>query len=394
MSKSKFGGFLVAFLSIIIFVACGDGGGSGGGGTGTLSLSLTDATTSEYQAVYITIDAVQVHLGGNESSPNHWQDIEMYASPLTVNLLDLVNGVREELGIAELPSGHYTQMRLIIGNTKDDPNLPYANFVIDTSNPPETYELKVPSGFQTGEKIVGGFDINTNQTTELILDIDACRSVVKSAGSNDKWLLKPTIKIAYPDFYGIITGQVTDSDTDAPLEGVMISAQYFDSGPSLDEKDRVNVQASTITDQDGNYKLFVAPGTYYLVGYKDGYDTEFITGFVVEAEQVYTDENFQLVTAAATGTVAGEITLPGATNEQFATLSFRQAVNGDMIEIKAINVLNGSLPTYQTTLPVLPPGEDFRIVASSIGYGTESQDFNLTATGITLPYIIFAAVVP
>lgn len=394
MSQSKFGGLLVAFLSIIIFVSCGDGGGSGGSGTGTLSLSLTDAATSEYQAVYITIDAVQVHLGGNESSPNHWQDIEMYDSPLTVNLLDLVNGVREELGIAELPSGHYTQMRLIIGSKPDDANLPYANFVIDTSNPPVTYELKVPSGFQTGEKIIGGFEINPNQTTELILDIDACRSVVKSAGSNDKWLLKPTIKVAYPDDYGIIYGRVTDFSTGDPLEGVMISAQYFDSDPSLDEKDRVNVQATTITDQDGYYKLFVAPGTYYLVAYTDGYDTEVITNFVVEAEQIYDPENFQLVTAAATGTVDGEITLPGATNEQFATLSFRQAVNDDMIEIKAINVLNGSDPTYQTTLPASPQGENYRVVASSFGYSTESQDFILTDTGITLPDIIFTAVVP
>jgi hypothetical protein len=394
MAHSKFVGFLVLFLSLILLVSCSDGGGSSGGGTGTLSLSLTDASTSEYQAVYMTIIAVQVHLGGNTSSPNNWQDIEMYDSPLTVNLLDLVNGVREELGIAELASGHYTQMRLIIGDTPDDPNLPYANFVIDTSNPPVTYELKVPSGSQTGEKIVGGFRINTNQTTELILDIDACRSVVKSAGNNDKWIIKPTIKVADPATYGIITGIVTDSTpSPQPIEGVMISAQSFDNS-SLDEKDWVNVQATTITDQDGNYKLFVAPGTYYLVAFKDGYDTEFITDFVVEAEQIYNGENFQLVPAAATGTVDGEITLPGATNEQFATLSFRQTENIDMIEIKAINVLNGSLPTYQTTLPVLPPGEDYRVVASSIGYGTESQDFNLTAAGITLPDINFAAVVP
>jgi hypothetical protein len=266
--------------------------------------------------------------------------------------------------------------------------------VIDTSNPPVTYELKVPSGSQTGEKIVGGFRINTNQTTELILDIDACRSVVKSAGNNDKWIIKPTIKVADPATYGIITGIVTDSTpSPQPIEGVMISAQSFDNS-SLDEKDWVNVQATTITDQDGNYKLFVAPGTYYLVAFKDGYDTEFITDFVVEAEQIYNGENFQLVPAAATGTVDGEITLPEATNEQFATLSFRQTVNGDMIEIKAINVLNGSLPTYQTTLPVLPPGEDYRVVASSIGYGTESQDFNLTAAGIILPDINFIAVVP
>jgi hypothetical protein len=36
------------------------------------------------------------------------------------NLCELVNGVREELGLASLRSGHYTQMRLIIGRDPDD----------------------------------------------------------------------------------------------------------------------------------------------------------------------------------------------------------------------------------------------------------------------------------
>jgi len=141
MSFSKLVRLFLSFLFITVLFSCSGGGGSSDGGTGTLSLGLTDASTNEYQAVYITIDDVQVHLGGNESNPNHWQSVEMYDSPLTVNLLELVNGVREELGIADMPVGNYTQMRLIIGDTPDDPNLPYANFVIDTSIPPDTYEL-------------------------------------------------------------------------------------------------------------------------------------------------------------------------------------------------------------------------------------------------------------
>jgi len=64
----------------------------------------------------------------------------------TYNLLELVNGVREQLGITELVTGHYTQMRLIIGDSPDDTiNLlseghPYANHIIDNS---ELSEIKL-----------------------------------------------------------------------------------------------------------------------------------------------------------------------------------------------------------------------------------------------------------
>ena len=52
-----------------------------------------------------------MHKGGSEDDQN-WEPV---ASPdKTYNLLDLTNGVREELGIADLEAGDYTQMRLLL----------------------------------------------------------------------------------------------------------------------------------------------------------------------------------------------------------------------------------------------------------------------------------------
>ena len=95
----------------------------------------------------------------------------------TSNLLDLANGVREDLALVKLADGLYTQMRLIIGTNPDsglnilNRTHPYANYVIDLSD--AAHELKVPSGLQTGIKLVQGFEINANSTTELNLDFDA-----------------------------------------------------------------------------------------------------------------------------------------------------------------------------------------------------------------------------
>jgi len=402
MKALKLSAWIILSLSILIFAACsGDGGGgSGSAGTGTLALSLTDNSTEEYSAVYITIKNVEVHLGGNEKNHNSWQTVDLPIDPdtgfpkerLTVNLLELVNGVREDLGIAELEKGHYTQMRLIIDSEPDDTinilsqNHPHANYVIDQSNPPNVHELKIPSGFQTGVKIVGGFDINTNQTTELILDFDACRSVVQ-AGNSGQWLLKPTIKIASLEDFSIINGTVTvTGDPDSGIEGALVSAQIFNGGLTVEkDDDELIIQAATITDSNGKYKLFVTPGDYNLVVYAEAKVPDFrkVSTTAGEVFELSTAENFTL-TDSLSGTVSVDVTIAGADDEQYATLSFRQEANCadcdeyEKIEIKAINVVNGS--TYETGLPV----GTYSLVASSFGYETQKpDDFTITDGGDT-----------
>ena len=379
--------WIASSLFIAMLAACG-GGESSSSSTGTLSLSLSDATTAEYNAVYVTIEEVQVH----NDEGGSWQIV---ASPnKTYNLLELVNGVREQLGITELETAHYTQMRLIIGKSPDDTiNLlseshPYANYIIDNTD--TYYELKIPSGFQTGVKIVGGFDINTDQTTELILDFDACRSVVQ-AGNSGKWLLKPTIKIANLEDFSIINGTVTD-DSAAGIEGALVSAQIFNGGTTeTKDDDELIIQAATITDSNCEYKLFVTPGTYNLVVYAEATVPDFrkvstTTGEVLEGSAA---ENFTL-TDSPTGTVSGSVSIMGADDEQYATLSFRQeavCTNCDpyeKIEIKAINVVNGS--TYGTGLPV----GTYSLAASSFGYETQNpDDFEIKDGEDTYVYVTF-----
>ena len=140
--------FLSLFLGIFM-TACGGGGGTSGGGSGTLTTMLTDSATAEYKAVYVTVASVQVHSAGGQ-----WETV---ATPnKTYNLLDLVNGVRETLGVDTLAAGHYTQMRIIMGETPDSSlNIlstlhPFANYVIDPGD--VVHELKVPSGNQTASR--------------------------------------------------------------------------------------------------------------------------------------------------------------------------------------------------------------------------------------------------
>jgi len=363
----------LACLAFVLFLsACGGGGSSSSstdGGQGTLSTSLTDASTEDYQAVYVTIERVDVHHDDDES----WETV---ANPgKTYNLLDLVNGVVEQLGEVILDSGHYTQMRLIIGEDHDqslnifDQPHPYANYIIDQDDLAQ--ELKVPSGTQTGLKIVNGFDINDNQTTELILDFDALRSVVK-AGSSGKYLLKPTVKVLTTADYAIVYGTVTAAEIDplTPLENTFVTAQI--AAPEEDDvKDRVVIQSGTLSAENGEYALFLEPGSYNLVANLAGYLPACTT--VALGEDSTSIVDFSLAAEAVLpGSISGQVSIDSVTEDQHITIEFRREADcsGDnqMTTVKSVEIADGGL--YEVTLA---PGE-YQVVVTSYGKETTVID--------------------
>ncbi|MFO7732180.1 MAG: DUF4382 domain-containing protein [Candidatus Aminicenantes bacterium] len=350
-------------LPIVGLIACGIGGSD----SGQLSLSLTDAATDLYDAVYITVKQIDVHRA--DEGEEMWQTI---ATPgRTYNLLELVNGVREQLALVDLTAGHYSQLRLYLGDMPDDrANIlsrphPFPNYVIDSEQ--AYHELKIPSGYQSGVKIVHAFTIGESGTTELILDFSASESVV-IAGRSGQYLLKPTIKVLTESEASIVSGTVTQAADEAVVEGAIVSAQVYDAG-AADIKDQVAVKASTVSDETGGFKMFIAPGAYNIVAAKMDYATA-AAALTTEAGMTYT-QDFALA-AAEKGAVGGEVTIAGATDETFVTISFRQEVtlpDGTtkvMIEVLSVNVANGG--EYEIELPV----GDYSVVAWTYGQTTQS----------------------
>jgi hypothetical protein len=170
--------------------------------------------------------------------------------PKTIDLLKLVDDVRFYIGAADLSAGNYTQMRLVADANNSDGGInelseqhPFANYVIDSNN--NYHELKIPSGDKTGFKIIHGFTIYANTTTELNLDFDVCKSVIEK-GDKDPWILKPTVKVFDDHEKAIIRGMVTDSTTTLGMPGVLVPVQNYNAGAS-DLKDEVLVHTATIT---------------------------------------------------------------------------------------------------------------------------------------------------
>jgi hypothetical protein len=100
-------------------------------------------------------------------------------TPQTVDLLSLQDGVFADLGLANLPAGHYNQLRIEVGDS----------WVVDSSG---THPLEVPSGDESGIKIIRGFDVLECGTTTMTLDWD----VGAHLGENSNgFVLRPVIAV-------------------------------------------------------------------------------------------------------------------------------------------------------------------------------------------------------
>ena len=211
------GSALSAFV-VSLLAACGGGGGDGStpappaAATGTLRVALTDAPACGFDHVYVTVERVRVHQTSSASDNDAgWSEVVLNPAQ-RIDLLGLTNGVLAELGQTLLVAGQYQQVRLVLRpNGGGTP----ANSVVPTGGT-ET-PLDTPSATQSGLKLVHGFTVPPNTLTDLLLDFDACRSVVRKG--NGGFNLKPVIRVI-PRGTAAIVGTV-----DPALIGVTVSVQ-------------------------------------------------------------------------------------------------------------------------------------------------------------------------
>lgn len=367
--------------------------GIGGGNIGTLSLGLTDGPPPKntYDAIYVTIKEISVKHEDKEG----WDRLTgpELDLPKTFNLLDLVNGVIADLGVVELEAGHYNQMRLLLGTEPDEEeNIlgeahDYANYLI-LEGDDEQIPLKVPSGYQTGIKLVNGFDIEVEGSTELVLDFDANKSIVK-AGKSGKWLLKPTIKMIESVTYSV-EGFVEDNE-DNRLAEADVSAQIYDSA-ALDPKDEITVAASAKSNDNGYYFMYLSlyQEKYNIVATKDGYlpackvlDSDgLIAGYI---------RDFNLTPAAATGTFTGSargLESP----EDTALFSIRQVdASCGMIEVASRSAVNTTAEPADYFDPITLPVGTYEVVVSAEGEETQVWSIEVTAATETVLDVFYSA---
>lgn len=323
--------FAIGAAVLAGLAACG-GGGESASGSGTLRLALTDAPSCGYDAVHVTVEKVRVHQssGANDTDAG-WSEIVLNPAR-RVDLLGLTNGVLMELGQTPLPTGKYTQLRLVLA--ENNASQPLANAVLPTGG--SEVALKTPSGQQSGVKTNINIDIAANKMADFVLDFDACKSVVR-AGASGQYLLKPVVTVI-PRYVSGVQGQV---DPALGSAGAMVSLQLGGT-----------VVKATVPDATGRFLLQpVEPGNYTLVLTAPARTTAVVTGVPVVAE-----------TVTPIGTAASPIVLPASATASVAgtapvdTLvrALQPLTAGVSVEVGG-QFVNAATGAYAFTLPVAAP---------------------------------------
>jgi hypothetical protein len=388
---------LLWFMALLVFFlsGCGGGGGDSSAPPGTLGVSITDAPSCGFEAVNITVSKVRVHQSASAGEGDAgWAEI-ILTPARKINLLDLTNGALEELGQTPLAAGHYTQLRLVLDSNTGSS---LANSIV-LQGTTEEIPLVTPSAVQSGIKLINEFDVVSEERVDLVLDFDACTSVV-TAG--ERHILKPVVKII-PTVLNGINGFV---DVFSPADNVTVSAQQ--NGTVI----RSTVP-NTIT---GAFFLArLEPGNYDVVLTADSRTTKVIATVPVASETSITPLSTSAApitlpastTTPTFRTISGTVTLNPLNNEEVAQVAAKQTLGSPTVTVKsrAADLSNG---TYALTLPfdapllgqygtgTLPiafsaqPLEAglYTVEASAAGYATGSADADISTVDATMNFTL------
>ncbi|WP_342120707.1 DUF4382 domain-containing protein [Pseudoduganella sp. OTU4001] len=394
---------LALLLPSLLLAACGGGGGGDSPQMpptqtlATLAVSMTDAPACGFDAVNVTVSKVRVNQSSSANeNDSGWTDITL--SPARkINLLNLTNGVLEALGTTSLAAGTYNQVRLVLdANTGNS----MANSVVPTGGS-ET-SLDTPSAVQSGIKMNANFTATAGQRYDLVLDFDACKSIVTKG--NGKYALKPVVKVVPTALNGI--------------NGVLEAAALGD-GVTVSAQQAGQVVAATVPSSNGEFALTRLPvGNYDVVVTSNTHAAYVVGGVPVTSTTAMvpistTAAPLKLLALSNMGSISGTATLTPASATESALLSAKQAITGGpTVTLRYTNAdlasgaySIGKLPlaaaqysAYSATLPLVfapaastPGTAKYLVDASATGYATKSTpsvDLSLAnATGVNFTLV-------
>lgn len=258
---------LQAFLILLILSSCNKNNDNLDNGTltGKIIVRITDDPfdINLIESASVTITKIELRKI-NDSTDNKY--IVLMEDTITVDLMNLRNGITEELVNIEVPVGEYDLIRIYV----DQASLVLKEDLL-------TYTIKVPSGHQTGIKIFicPSIIVSGELTSELLLDFDLSKSFVlrgnSGHGHSERFIFKPVIRASNLSTSGSIEGIVTDTAN----QKISAAKVWISQDTTI---------ATAFSDTLGFYAFIGIPeGSYSLYAVSENFDTAFFEGIIVNA---------------------------------------------------------------------------------------------------------------
>ena len=190
---------------------------AGTSGTGTVVVRLTDAPSDDLASAVVYLSEVTVK--GSDASTD---EQVISSTKASFDLLTLQNGVTATLGSATVPTGTYSQVRLLVDSARV--TLKAGHTFADGST---TAKLTVPSGSQTGIKVNFSPPITvTEGQTVLVVDFDVSQSFVFQGPRDhpNSVSFKPVLHATALDVAASVSGTVTPVTANATVYAIAATA--------------------------------------------------------------------------------------------------------------------------------------------------------------------------
>jgi hypothetical protein len=238
------------------------------GTSGTLSLFAADTPVDSATSVLVTFTGVQLQGGSGGSKTFN------FSPPRQIDLMATQNGNSAPLldGV-DVPSGNYQWISLMVDASQSSITL------ADGS----VHALDIPSGSQSGLKLVSGFTVAAGGQSAFTIDFDLRKAITLASGS---YILNPALRLIDNQQVGALAGSVDNTFAigSTPITTDTCSpAVYVYSGADAPLVD-INTTSSghpvttatlSLNNATGNYDYkaaFLVPGDYTLAVTCAGYD--------------------------------------------------------------------------------------------------------------------------
>ena len=174
-------------------------GGDSTGAGGQMQLAVADAPVDGAQSVVVKFTGVEL-------VPDSGNAVDVtFPAPKLIDLITQSGTASAVLFNQKIPAGSYGQVRLMVV-ADGDPGNSYIVLADGTM-----HGLQVPSGSETGLKLVSGFTVPSSGVVDYTIDFDLRQAIICPPGQSPACMLKPVERLVDNTTVGNIQGQVSNT---------------------------------------------------------------------------------------------------------------------------------------------------------------------------------------